>query len=483
MRATGVIAIGTDAIRTVLVIGGGVAGIAASAALADAGMQVTLVEKRPLLGGRASSHRLAATGELVDECQHGTMRCCTNLTDLLTRFGVNDKIDYHDAIHFLDSEGKRSVIKGCGMPAPGHTGLSFLLFRSLSVADKLCIARAMLAMVMRPQMPDADSRTMASWFAEMKQTERAIKRFWAPVLISACNESIDRISCFHAFKIFRDGFLMNHEAFHFGVPTVPLAELYHSPAINYIQKRGGVVLPKTTVDRVLVSDEQQVSGIVLQNGDVLNADRYVFALQSDLLLKLLPAELTSDSSFWQPIADIELSPIVGIHLWLDKEIDCPAAIALLDRDTEWVFNKNINYRLPAGSGTNLSALISASQRFTNTPQKEILDMVIKDLRAALPAMQGATVVRSQVVKWPRATFSPVPGIESARPDQRTPVRNLLLAGEWTQTGWPSTMESAVISGYRAAEYILAEAGQPKAVQAKALPYGAVARLLDGYRRK
>src|SRR2546423_328230 len=131
--------------RTVAIIGGGVAGIAASVALADAGLRVQLFEKRPLLGGRASSFFYPQTGEVTDACQHGTMRCCTNLADLLERLGVHDQIRYHDAIHFLDSEGKRSVIRGSGLPAPGHTSLSFLRFRSLGLRDKLGIARGMMA--------------------------------------------------------------------------------------------------------------------------------------------------------------------------------------------------------------------------------------------------------------------------------------------------------------------------------------------------
>ena len=139
---------------SVIIIGGGVAGIAAACALADAGLQVEIFEKRPMLGGRASSFVDARTGDLLDECQHGTMRCCTNLADLLERLGVHDQIRYFSALHFLDGDGKRSVIKGCGLPAPLHTSLSFLPFRSLGLADKLAIGRAMLAMLRAAPGPE-----------------------------------------------------------------------------------------------------------------------------------------------------------------------------------------------------------------------------------------------------------------------------------------------------------------------------------------
>ena len=276
---------------------------------------------------------------------------------------------------------------------------------------------------------------------------------------------------------------MNHEAFHFGVPKVPLAELYHDPAVRYISERGGVVRPKTTADQVLIDNANgnNITGVKLQDGEVLTADRYIFALQSDLLLKFLPAALVESSTYWSSLAKIELSPIVGIHLWFETAFDCPAAIALLDRDTEWIFNKNLNFNRQGTSGTYLSALISASQRFASTPNAEILERVLADVHEAVPASAASTLTKSSVIKWPKATFSPLPGVEAIRPDQRTPIHNLLLAGEWTQTGWPSTMESAAISGHRAAAYILDDCGKSVRLQADPLRYGRVAALLDGHR--
>lgn len=463
-----------------IIIGGGVAGIAAALPLADAGFYVQLLEKRPLLGGRASSHIDISTGNYIDECQHGTMRCCTNLTSLLTRLGVVDQIRYHDAIRFLDGAGRRSVIKGCGLPAPLHTSFSFLTFRSLSLADKICIGRAMLAMVMLRPDPCWETQTIASWFQKTGQTELAIKRFWAPILVSSCNETIDRISCAHAFKIFRDGFLMNHEAFHFGVPRVPLGQLYSQPAVEYIEARGGAVKLKATVDTIEyeAGQTQLLTGITLQNGERMQADYYIAALQSDLLLKLMPQELTRGDGYWERMRAIELSPIIGVHLWFDRILDCPEALATLDRETEWIFNKNLSFDRPTGEPTYLSAVISATHRYVSTPIDQILAKVLEDVRDALPSAREAVLVRSQVIKWPKATFSPLPGVESCRPDQRSPISNLFVAGEWTQTGWPSTMESAAISGYRTAEYILQAEGIPGKLQAAPLPVGSLARLLD-----
>lgn len=461
--------------KSVAVIGGGVAGIAASAALADAGFRVELIEKRPLLGGRASSFIDSRTGRRLDECQHGTMRCCTNLADLLERLGVHDQIDYHDAIHFLDSEGKRSVIKGCGLPAPLHTSLSFVAFRSLGLRDKLAIARGMLAMLgSRPSDAD-ESTSIEAWFRKTRQTERAVKRFWEPVLVSACNDSLDRISCTHAFKIFVDGFLVHPRAFHFGVPKVPLGTLYTEPAVAYLQQRGACVRLKTIVEQMHFVAER-VAGLTLAGGERVEADYFVSALQCDLLRKLLPEEIAA-LPYFAALAQIDLAPIIGVHLWFDRAIDCPPALSLLDRESDWIFNKTKNFGLDAGEGTYLSVVISAPGPLGEWPRERVIAHVLEDVRAALPETRTAEVTRSLMVKWPKATFSPKPGVESLRPDQRSPIPNLFVAGEWTRTGWPSTMESAARSGYRAAEYLCAAEGMPRRFVAPDLAPGALARLL------
>lgn len=461
---------------SVIILGGGVAGIATALPLADAGFRVELFEKRPLLGGRASSSLHGATSERVDECQHGTMRCCTTLDDLFRRLGVSDLIRYHDTLHFLDKEGKRSVIKGNGLPAPAHTSLSFLTFRSLGLRDKLGIARGMLAILRARPGPELDREDMAAWFRRTGQTERAVRRFWRPILVSACNEEPERISCLYGFLLFREGFLMHPQAFQFGIPRVPLATLYTEPTLAYLSKRGGCVHLRTTVDQVHFEDGR-LTGISLMDGTRRTADYYVSALQFDMLLKLLPPEVTEGVPYWENLRQIELAPLLGVHLWFDRPLDCPPALAILDRETEWIFNKSENFDRPAGEGAYLSMVISASHRFAKTPKEELVEMVLEDVRACLPEAQKANVIRSFVVRWPKATIVPKPGVEALRPDQRSPIENLYVAGEWTNTGWPSTMESAARSGYRAAEYLLADACRPASLRVPDLPPSRLARLL------
>jgi zeta-carotene desaturase len=442
--------------QRIAVVGGGVAGIAAAVSLADAGLRVELFEKRPMLGGRASSWIDNQTGERHDACQHGTMRCCTNLADLLERLGVHDQIRYHDALYFLDGDGRRSVIRGGPLPAPLHTALSFLRFGSLGLRDKAAIARGMLAMLRAGERPEHEAESIGAWFRRMGQTERAVRRFWEPVLVSACNESLDRISATHAFKIFRDGFLANSRGFEFGVPRVPLGTLYTEPTVAYLERRGGCVHLKTTVDRFLM-DDGRISGLALQDGSVVEADHTVSALQQDLLLKILPSDATAGVPYFENLRKMEVSPIIGIHFWFDRPIDCPEALALLDTKSHWVFNKNLNFDQGEGEGTYLSVVISASREIAAMDKEQVREVVLEELRAALPQARDARVVKSFVLKEKKATFSPVPGVEAWRPLQRSPIPSLYVAGEWTRTGWPSTMESAARSGYLVAEAVLEDA--------------------------
>jgi uncharacterized protein with NAD-binding domain and iron-sulfur cluster len=223
-----------------------------------------------------------------------------------------------------------------------------------------------------------------------------------------------------------------------------------------------------------------VTGLTLQDGERVEADYYVSALQCDLLLKLLPGEVTQGVGYWENLRDIELSPIVGAHLWFDRVVDCPPALAILDKNIEWIFNKNLLWgeqaQLPGEQGTYLSMVISASQRFETMPKEELTALVLKEVRECLPEARNASVVKSLLIRWPKATIAPKPGVEPLRPDQRSPIENLYVAGEWTQTGWPSTMESAARSGYRVAEYILAQEGRPETILAPDLPVRGLARL-------
>src|SRR6185437_8224939 len=250
------------------IVGGGIAGLSGACALADSGFQVTVFERRPYVGGRASSYEHPGTGETVDNCQHVLLGCCTNLLDFYCRIGVSDKIRWFDKLTFVEPGGRRSEIASSALPAPLHTAPSFLKAASLSIADKLGIARAMLALM--GTLPPDSSKSFFDWLREHRQTQRAIDRFWKVVLVSAINEDLERISVRYGAQVFRESFLKSADAGKMGVPAVPLSDLYAS-AIGYIEQRSGRVLLRNSVEGVVPNAEE----VVIQSAAATGSFDYV----------------------------------------------------------------------------------------------------------------------------------------------------------------------------------------------------------------
>ena len=448
---------------SVAVIGGGLAGLSAACALADAGHHVELFERRPFLGGRASSYELPGTGEVVDNCQHVLLGCCTNLIDFYRRLGVEQQIRWYDEITFILPGGKSSTLKPGALPAPFHAAPSFLESSVLDLGDKLAIARAMMALT--PSLPSDNGENFQAWLLRHGQTKQSIDRFWGPVLISALNEELDRVSLRYAALVFRDSFLKSAEAGRMGVPAVPLSELYGTAA-DYITARGGKVHMRTPVES-LTADS---NGMRLRaGGEEIRADYAVLATPFNGVVKLLPDTpefevLKSDARGFAS------SPITGIHLWFDREITPLEHAVLLDRTIQWMFHKSkilhpnssksgsswgprnlATRRGSAEQGSYLELVVSSSKTLVDKPRGEIIDMAVRELAEFFPIVREATLIKSTVVKEVHATFSPSPGSDAFRAPHVTPWPRLFLAGDWTATGWPATMEGAVRSGYGAAE--------------------------------
>lgn len=447
----------------VVVIGGGLAGLAASVALAGQGVRVTLVEKNPRLGGRATSYRLPS-GEYIDNCQHVTLRCCTNLEDFYRRVGVEHKIRYYDNLLFSDSKGRRGSIKPSPLPAPFHLTPSFAVFPLLSIGDKYSIARAMLHLLRTGGSPRiADGMTMLEWLRRQRQTESAIDRFWRVVLVSALNEELDRTDARYGILVFWKAFLSNSTAFGMGVPAVPLAELYAS-CPRLIERNGGEVRTRCTAAEICVA-AGVVAGVHLEGGGEVTGDVYVLALPFDRLLKVVPAALRETEAF-KSIGNLSASPITGVHLWFDRSVMSEPFVTSMDHTIQWIFNR---------TGKYVQIVISASHALSNRSQQEIVEICQRELSELLPAARKAQLMRSVVVRENAATFSPAPECDQWRPSQKTALRNLFLAGDWTQTGWPATMEGAVRSGYKAAEAVLSMEGEPVSLVRPELPPNGVAR--------
>jgi zeta-carotene desaturase len=436
------------------VVGGGLAGLAAGSALAGAGFSVTLVERRSFLGGRASSYQHPGTGEIVDNCQHVLLGCCTNLIEFYTRTGVVDQIRWYDRMTFLEPGGRASEIGPSPLPAPLHTTPAFLRAACLNLSDKVGIARAMVALA--PSTPLDNGESFLTWLRRHGQTDRAIDRFWKTVLVSALNEDIDKISVPYAAQVMRESFLKSAAAGRMGVPTVPLTELYNS-AGDYIQKHGGRVRFRISADGF----RADLSHVTLNLGGREEIfDYVVFALPFDGLARILP-DTSAAQPLRQSLARFETSPITGIHLWFDRQISDLEHAVLLDRTIQWMFHKSKLQQRSSnnGHGSYVELVVSSSKDLVEKSKQEIVDLAVRELADFFPAVREATLLKSTVIKEVHATYSPRPGVDQSRPRPETIWPRVFLAGDWTATGWPATMEGAVRSGYLAAQSLARVAGQ------------------------
>ena len=435
----------------VAIVGAGLAGLAATSALARAGASVVLIERKPFVGGRAYSYAHPALQEEIDS-QHVMVGCCTNLRQLCEVSGIAEQIRWYDGYTFLEPGGRVSRIVPSWLPAPAHTAPSFLRAPMLGLADKVGIARG-LTSFLRGYSRD-DGQSVAAWLRETRQTERAIRHFWSPVLISALNDSLDRCSMRYAGQVFYESFLKGPEAARLGIPALPLSEFFAK--ISEDAAGHGAVLRGKTGLRLLERDGD-FWRLQLADGDVVCARRVVLALPFDQLGSVLPGGMLNEV-LPGGVGSFVHSPITTVHLWFDREITSLDHAALLDSTIEWIFHKSRIRRWSADRGSYVELTTSASHAQMKQSREEILGTAMRELRTFFPEAERAVLRKSGVLKEAKATFSVVPGLDAVRPLQRTAVAGLYVAGDWTRTGWPSTMEGAVRGGYLAAEAVTADAG-------------------------
>ncbi|MBL4699831.1 MAG: FAD-dependent oxidoreductase [Phycisphaeraceae bacterium] len=433
-----------------LIIGGGLAGIASALQLAKAGQSVTLVETRTRLGGRATSFEDRATHELLDNCQHVLLRCCTNLIDLYDRLGMSDQIDWHKRYYFCNAQGQIDKMEADDLPAPTHLTHSMMNFTGLTWSEKFAISRGMLN-VMKLGVEGRKKwhhKSFAHWLKENRQPAGAIQKFWACVTISALNEQPQNMAADYALQVFQEAFCANDTAYYMGLPKVPLARLYDA-AQHAIEKAGGQVLLRTSAEK-LCYDQGKITSLQLNDGTQLTAKNYLCSVPFDRLKKLSdPAMCKADPRLTQ-LGEFHVSPIVGIHIWFSRIVMDLPHMALTQSPLRWIFNKGTD----SAGWQHLHGVISAADDLISLSADEIQKMVVAEMRKVLPKVGNLDPVRHQVIKEKRATFRLAPGVDDIRPQAKGKINNLYLAGDWTDSGWPATMEGAVRSGYRAAGAIL-----------------------------
>ncbi len=467
----------------VAIVGGGLAGLAAAAALADCGLHVELFEARTRLGGRATSFRDPTSGELIDHCQHVSMGCCTNLADFCVRTGISDQFTRQRVLHFYSPEGRRCDLAASHwLPAPLHLLPSLLRMRFLTIGERLAIVRAMLALTRRSGATVDDhpeGPSIGQWLQEHGQSQRAMDRFWSVVLTSALGEDLSRASLLHARKVFCDGFLAARTAYEVHVPKVPLGEVYGKHLEDWLTRHGIVVHLGAGVDQV-DADTHQARGIILRDGTVHCAEAIVLAAPWQHLAEMIAPQARDALPWLTGMSRLGASPITGVHLWFDRAIFPLPNAVLVGMLSQWIFNRGTCAREGTADKEHYyQVVISASRHILGRDRGEVVGEICEELRRLWPSARAARLLRWRLVTEQAAVFSAGPGVDRLRPTQQTPIDRLFVAGDWTHTGWPATMEGAVRSGYLAAEALLRSFGQDKRRLVADLPRGLLARLILG----
>jgi len=444
--------------KSATVIGGGVAGMSAACALAQAGMRVRLTERRGYLGGRASSYLHPGVNEVIDNCQHVLFGCCTNLVGFYERVGVAERIHWTRAMTMIEPGGRRSRLGPSFLPAPLHGLPSMLTAHAFTLADKMALARA-FRILLKPVVDSNES--LAEWLVRHKQTGGAVERFWRLVIASALNADLACISVPYAAKVIRELFMNSAEAGAMGMSAAPLSELY-TGAQRFLEQRGAEILFNTNVERAEWDEETSQWTVETRAGTVVS-DFLVIALPFEASAKLFatmpPAE--GVDALMIKVARHEHWPICSVHLWFDREITDLEHAVLLDREIHWMYNKSRLQPWRNGKGSYLELVQSASRRFAALPREQAIAQALDELAEFFPAVREAKLEKATLVKEMRATFGVPPGVDRFRPAAKSPWPNCVLAGDWTATAWPSTMESAARSGHLAAEAVCAALGARK----------------------
>jgi squalene-associated FAD-dependent desaturase len=451
---------------TVVVIGGGLAGITAAIELREAALGVTLLEARPWLGGATSS--FSRDGLMVDTGQHVFLRCCTSYRELLDRLGMTGSVTLQDRFDVtVLSPGGRARLRRSGLPAPLHLGQALLGYQFLSLTERLRVGRAALALRgLDPAQPGLDRQRLGQWLAARGQNANARRRLWDLFIVSSLNIDGDDASLSLAATVLKTALLEGRSAADIGVPKVPLGELHGAAAARLLDRLGARVRPGTKATavepdpaggfRVSVTSAAEADGPDGADGEVIRADAVILAVPAAAAARLA-REAGVAGARWD---ELGASPIVNVHVVYDRPVTRLRFAAALDSPVQWVFDKTRTSGLPAGQ--YLAVSLSAADNYVDVPVAALREQFLPALAELFPAAAEAEVTDFFVTRERRATFRQAPGCGALRPGAATSLPGLLLAGAWTDTGWPDTMEGAVRSGRTAAQELIHALAGPAA---------------------
>jgi hydroxysqualene dehydroxylase len=432
--------------RRALVVGGGVAGVAAATALAERGIPVTLLEAAPALGGRARSFADARTRDAVDNGQHALMGAYVEFLHLLERVGRRDAlVELELDIPFACADRGVARLACPKLPSPLHFAVGLLRYGHLPLAARLSALRAGRRLVARfgSRAARGDDVSAARALAELGQGAAARRALWDPLVWATLNADPERASARLLAAVVERALLGPREASRFLLPAIPLSDLYAEPGRKFVENRGGSVRCRAAVTELFVEGSRAVA--VRADGERIAADALVLAVPPAALRRLAPACLAPP-----PALEVH-TPIVSVTLWLDRPVAAPLFLGLLGTETQWVFHAGRLHGEPPDAPARLACVRSGADAWLGLAPQDIAERVRREVFAALGGMGGAEVHRSLVVKEVAATLAPDPHLQPLRPGVATPFANVFRAGDWTDTGLPATLESAALSGHRAAD--------------------------------
>ncbi|GAA2133373.1 hydroxysqualene dehydroxylase HpnE [Kitasatospora kazusensis] len=443
---------------TAVVIGGGLAGITAALRLAESGHRVTLVETRPRLGGLAFSFQ---RGELtVDNGQHVFLRCCTAYRGLVDRLGAGRLVEIQPRLDVpvlgVSADGRRTLgrLRRAGLPVPLHLAGSLAGYPHLGPVDRLRVVRAALALkALDLADPKLDEISFGDWLRRNGQNAATLAAMWDLVGVATLNATADQTSLALAAMVFKTGLLSDPGASDIGMASVPLGEIHHDAARAELERAGVRVLLRSRAVELKPAAQHAVR---LESGELLTADTVVLAGAQDSAAALLPPGAIARQ---ERLAEFGTAPILNVHVVYDRRLLRKPFFAALGSPVQWVFDRTAHSGLAVPGAQYLALSQSAVQDEIDLPVAELRRRYLPELERLLPAAREAEVLDFFVTRERTATFDPAPGTAALRPQARTDVPGLLLAGSWTATGWPATMESAVRSGHAAADAALSAAGR------------------------
>jgi squalene-associated FAD-dependent desaturase len=427
----------------VVVVGGGLAGLAAATGLVRRGHEVTLLEARARLGGATFSFE--RDGLAVDNGQHVLLRCYTEYRELLDVLGVGDRIALQNRFYIpvIAADGRRGELSRNNLPAPLHLASTLAGYRLLSRGDRARVLMAAgLLRTLNPADPRLDDRSFADWLVRHGQRPAAIDALWNLITVAALNTDAEHASLALCAMVFRTALLERADAADIGVPTLPLGELHGDAAERYLTAHGAKICTHTPVRQIRsVGDRFEVA----LDGDTIPADAVVVAAPPEASAAMLPAGALAHP---ERLAELGGAPIVNVHTVYDRRVTDDPFTAVVGSPVQWVFDRSEIAKLDGGQ--YLAVSLSAAERWIDTPTAQLREVFLPEMAKLFPAAATAGVTKFFVTRERRATFRQVPGSAGLRPPARTGLPGCVLAGAWTATGWPDTMEGAVRSGNEAA---------------------------------